>query len=128
MGLDGWRRWLAGILSLGAGLWLGWSPAQGNRSIPLDPSTPLFHAPRDQRSNPSEEGVRAGLDLLRFLEEGDRSALQRAEAMYQAIIPQEPVGLEYPALLWGCRLLLADEARRAIMLENPHHARFHRFI
>ncbi|MDP6935238.1 MAG: methyltransferase domain-containing protein, partial [Myxococcota bacterium] len=73
-------------------------------------------------------GIRAGQDLLRFLEVGDRSALERATATYDSIIPQEPVGLEYPALLWVCRLLLADEAQRAIMLENPHHARFHRFV
>lgn len=67
-------------------------------------------------------GRNAAKILYKALETKDPATLREAIAAYDKLVPKERFGDEYTALQWFCEYLLAPEASRQQMLDQPYVA------
>lgn len=127
--------WCLATLVLGALMGSAWDrgnpaplgEATGEGAHPLagvDLRESLVYVPFWNQSNTSEEARHAGRLLLEYLDTGRQEALEEAIAIYDAIIPVENFGGEYPPLRWFATWALASEDARQRMAQDPDAARF----
>jgi predicted O-methyltransferase YrrM len=89
-----------------------------------DPRDSLVYLPFNSLTSDSPEGVAAARLLLRYLDDGDRGALEQALERYRALHSVENFGGEYTTLQWFCEYELADAAARAELLSDDDGRRF----
>lgn len=84
----------------------------------------LVYFPFNSLTNTSPEGIAAARLLLRYLDAGEREALEHALERYEALHAVENFGGEYTTLQWFCEYELADDAGRAALLRDDDGRRF----
>lgn len=97
-------------------------------SISISDTQSLIHIGSIDSFDITEGGVKAASLLLKGITEKTPGYLLEARVIYNEIIPKENFGGEYTALAWFTDYLLADEAKKAEMLNDPlTKAYFHFF-
>lgn len=76
----------------------------------------------------TEGGKMAAMLLLEALETGNVSAASEAKRAYRTLIPKENFGGDYSALKWFSEYLLASDAARSDMLQDPFVRAYHQFL
>jgi ubiquinone/menaquinone biosynthesis C-methylase UbiE len=89
-----------------------------------NPRDSLVYFPFNSLTNTSPDGIAAAQLLLRYLDAGEREALEHALDRYRALHSVENFGGEYTTLQWFCEYELADDAGRAQLLQDDDGRRF----
>jgi predicted methyltransferase len=76
----------------------------------------------------TEQGTLAARLMLRFLNQGDRKALQAARDVWTGIIPKENFGGDYTALQWFADMALSTPSQRSQQLRDPRVASYYDFF
>ncbi|WP_216634892.1 class I SAM-dependent methyltransferase [Gloeomargarita lithophora] len=88
----------------------------------------LIHVGSNDSFAITPDGIQAGRYMLEMLANNNRSAAQKAVAIYDQIIPRENYGGEYSALRWFAQLFLMSNQEKQKALQDPFVASFYDFF